>query len=182
MVQTLRTTSVAGLTLWHNVPNLGPRVVENIAALIKGYASRVSLKELPPITLSGPGWDTPWQSLVTVEGCRGNSGPGDEELRMGGMMYHCLDIILPDETPKPIELNRPDPSTIEGVIAHEICHLRWPSLRHGPEFHSRVIALLKGAVFPVRGRWRRSTEQIMQLSRREANCWYDQFLTSKREV
>ena len=181
-MHTLKTTSVAGLALSHYVPRLGPMVAENVSTLIKHYANRAVLKELPPITLSGPGWDAPWQSLVTVDGCRGNSGPSDEELRMGGMMYQCLEIILPDKTPQPIESDRPDPSTIEGVIAHEICHLRWPSLRHGPEFHSRVIALLKGAVFPVRGRWRRSTEQIMQLSRREANCWYDQFLTSKREV
>jgi len=176
MVQTLRTTSVAGLTLWYNVPNLGPRVVESIAAQIKGYAGRVSLKELPPITLSGPGWDTPWQSLVTVEGCRGNSGPSDEELRSGGMMYQCLEIILPEKTSQSIELDRPDPSTIEGVIAHEICHLRWPSLRHGPEFYSRVIGLLRGAVFPLRGGWKRSTKQIMKQARREARNWYAKFI------
>ena len=176
MTQKLRTTSTAGLILWHYVPRLGPMVAERISTLIKHYADRAALKELPPITLSGPGWDSPWQSLVTVQGCSGNSGPSDEELRMGGRMYQCLEITLPAETPHPINLDRPDPSTIEGVIAHEISHLRWPSLRHGPEFHARVIGLLKGAVFPVRGGWKQSTKQIMEQARQEANDWYDKFV------
>jgi len=177
-VQNLRTTPIAGLTLWHNVPHLGPRVGENVAALIKQYAGRAGLKTLPPINLSGPGWDAPWQTLVTVDGCKGLSGPSNEELSAGGEMYWCLLIELPVETLDPIQRNDPHPHTIEGTIAHEITHLRWSSLRHGPEFNARVIALLKGAVFPVRGGWKRITKQIMEEARQEVRNWFANFAKS----
>ena len=124
IVHNLRTTSVAGLTLWHNVSNLGPGVGENVVALIKDYADRAGIEKLPPITLSGPGWDDSWQTLVTVDGCKGNSGPSDEELSFGEEMYTCLLIELPIENPHPIQRNDPHPTTIEGTIAHEITHLR----------------------------------------------------------
>lgn len=177
-MQNLRTTSSAGLTLWHNVPHLGPGVGENVAALIKQYAGRAGLKNLPPITLSGPGWDSPWQNLINVDGCKGNSGPSNYELSAGGEMYWCLEIELPVETLDPIQRNDPHPHTIEGTIAHEITHLRWCSLRHGPEFYSRVIGLLRGAVFPLRGGWKQSTKQIMEQARRESRNWYEKFLPS----
>ncbi len=178
-MHTLKTTSVAGLTLWHDVPQLGTGVAENVVGLIKHYADGAALEEIPPISLSGSRWDAPWQTLVTVDGCIGNSGPSDVELLAGSEMYTCLEIRLPEKTPHPIELERPDPRTIEGVIAHEITHLRWPSLRHGPEFDSRVIGLLRGAVFPLRGGWKRSTKQIMEQARREVRNWYAKFIPGK---
>jgi len=180
IVHNLRTTSVAGLTLWHIVSNLGPGVGENVATLVKQYAGRAGLNDLSlidhSINLSGPGWDAPWQTLVTVDGCKGQSGPSNEELSGGGEMYWCLLIELPVETLDPIQQNDPHPHTIEGTIAHEITHLRWPSLQHGPEFNARVIALLKGADFPVRGGWKRFTKQIMEQARREVRNWYAKFI------
>ena len=63
-------------------------------------------------------------------------------------MYECLSLQLPDISSRS---RRCQTTTLEGTIAHEITHLRWQNLRHGPEFDARVLALLRGAQFPKRG-------------------------------
>ena len=167
----LTTTAAGDLTLWHTVPVLGAGVADNIGSLIKWYAQRAGLRDLPPTTLQGPGWDKPWEELVRVEGCGGNSGPSDEEVASEGVSYSCLVIWLPSSQPD--ALPYPEPRTIEGVIAHEVCHLRWTSLPHfTQEFTARVLALLRGATFPSRGGWSQRTKQIMQETRSEAMAWY----------
>ena len=104
-MHTLKTTSVSGLTLWHDAPQLGTGVAENVASLIRHYADRAALEEIPPITLYGLGWDAAWETLASVEGCAGNSGPSDAKLLTGSEMYTCLVIELPEKTPHPIELD-----------------------------------------------------------------------------
>jgi len=179
MTQTLRKTSVADLILWHDVSSLGPGVADNVATLIRRYMDQAGIGQLPPITLSGSGWDAPWEALATVSGCSGCSGPSDAELMEGGQMYQCLTIRLPEGT---TQANLPHTDTIEGVIAHEIAHLRWPSLKHGVEFYARVIALLKGATFPSKGGWGQSTKQAVKQARLEAQQWLSSVLRIKPEL
>jgi hypothetical protein len=160
----LQKTVIEGLTLYHEVPNLGSGVAENITAMIKHYGSLASRDQLPPVSLLGAAFAEPWDTLIEIEGCSGNSGPSDEELRNGSEWYECLALAVPASTSPRFEFH---PTTLEGVIAHEIAHLRWRQLRHGPEFNARVLGLLRGANFSPRGRWSRSTEKTMAQTRRE---------------
>jgi hypothetical protein len=64
------------------------------------------------------------------------------------------------------------PQNVKGVIAHEMTHLRWQSLGHGPEFDARTLALLRGAKFPARGGWSKATLEIMRTARIEANKFW----------
>jgi hypothetical protein len=86
----MNTTRINGSILYHDVPNLGPGVAENVVATIGRYAVLASLSHLPPITLAGPEFGKPWNEIAAVTGCSGTSGPSDEELRNGGEMYTCL--------------------------------------------------------------------------------------------
>ncbi len=172
----LLVTPYEGLALHHTVPGLGKGVAQQIVALIRLYADRASLHDIPPITLQGTGWDQSWEQMAQIEGCTGNSGRSNPELMEGVPPYRCLEISLPATTAM---LQRwPNPETIEGTIAHEICHLRWPSLDHGPEFFARVLALLRGARFPSRGGWSQTTNQIVAQTREEAASWYRKFTSS----
>ncbi len=167
----LLVTPYEGLALHHTVPGLGNGVAQRIVALIRFHADRASLHDVPPITLGGTGWDQSWEQMAQIEGCTGKSGPSKAELMEGVLPYRSLEISLPASTAM---LQRcPHPTTIEGTIAHEICHLRWPSLEHGPEFFARVLTLLRGARFPSRGGWSKTTSVIMAETRQEARRWYE---------
>jgi len=162
-------TTYEGRALNHVVPRLGNGVAEQIVTFIRLYANRASLRGIPPVTLQGTRWDESWDDLAKIEGCTGNSGPSRAELLEGVLPYRCLQISLHTNTAT--IRGYPHPTTIEGTIAHEICHLRWPSLEHGPEFFARVLALLRGAVFPSHGVWRQVTKQIMAQTRTDAISW-----------
>jgi hypothetical protein len=165
-------TKINDLTIWHDVPSLGVAVGDNILALIQLYANRAVLKEIPPITLSGQDWDKSWNQLSAKEGCTGNSGPSRQEISNGIRPYQCLFITAPTGH----YCKEPHLTNIECTIAHEICHLRWPNLEHGPEFFARVHALLLGAVFSTRGRWVRPTQITMEKARLEMRDWYKKLL------
>ena len=166
-------TQVDGLTFYHDVPALGPWVAKNIAAMILRYADLASLGHLPPITLSGIHFAKAWCEIVGIEGCMGNSGPSEEERKRGGLVYECLFLQLPSVSSPRAECH---PTTLEGVIAHEITHLRWKNLRHGTEFDARVLALLHGAKFPKRGGWNLATRHKVAQGREEADAWLGQII------
>src|SRR4030095_7538228 len=136
-------TEIEGLTVYHEVSRLGPGVADNVIAMIKRNAALVSLAHIPPITLSGGAFAKPWDELIKIEGCLGNSGPSDEELRTGST-YECLFLKVPSSaSPRPSF----HPTKLDVVSAHEMVHLCWPTLRHSPEFDARTVALLRGAKF-----------------------------------
>ena len=166
-------TKLSDIIIYHDAPILGPEVGSHVLAFIQLYAGRASLKEIPPVTLQGPDWDKSWNQLSSKEGCTGNSGPSKQEISNGVPPYQCLVITAPTG----LSRKSPHPSNIESTIAHEICHLRWPNLEHGPEFMARVHALLLGAVFSTRGRWVRPTQMIMEKARLEMRDWYKNLLT-----
>jgi hypothetical protein len=159
-------TKIKSLTLYHEVDCLGSGVAKAVVTIINRYAALASLDNLPPISLSGSAFGRPWDEIKAIEGCSGNSGSGDEEERFG-ISYQCLSLSVPSSPQPRVEAH---PTTLEGVIAHEIVHLRWwkPRLRHGPEFNARVLALLRGAQFPRQGRWTRLTKQTVAHTRKES--------------
>lgn len=160
--------------LYHDVTVLGAGVAENITVTIKRYADLVSLEQLPLITLSGARFAERWDDIKNVSGCRGNAGPSNEELRHG-LDYRCLFLEI-SSSPPPYS-SRVHPTNLEGTIAHEIVHLRWFSLTHGPEFDARVLAILRGASFSNhRGRWNKTTEKIIAQARKETHEWLQQEL------
>jgi hypothetical protein len=163
-------THVHGLTLFHpEVVQLGEGVAENVARLIQLYAQRISLASLPPITLDGPGWDQPFDIVGTLDPCSGDAGSSYAASRKG-INYQSLLFMLPNELVKP----NPDPDhsrKLEGIIAHEIVHLRWWNLQHGAEFTARVLALLKGCNFPAHSGWNKKTRAIMDECRQEHEEW-----------
>jgi len=174
----VKSTVAGGFTLWHDVESVGAGVASNVARLVALYAERAALRDVPPITLSGPGWDAPWETVSGLEGCSGNSGPSDEELRQGVEPYTCLVVALPTADRRPLlggPLEWLCRDTVDGVIAHEVTHLRWPRLRHGPEFYARTLALLRGATWPERGGWKRTTQDLMQQTRTEVEREYRRF-------
>lgn len=134
-IMELQKTDMNGLTLWHDAKVLGRGIAEQVTTLINLHAQRAQLLQIPPVTLCGEGWDAPWEKVHLLDGCTGNSGPS-KDARRAGENYTCLSITAPSgKSPW-----GPHPSTIENVIAHEIAHLRWPTLDHGPEFF-RVFGL-----------------------------------------
>ncbi len=154
---TLQSTVINGLTIYHTVPTLGPDVARQVAAAIRLYQDRAGLPELPPISLMGDKWDLPWTVLATYQSCRGNSGSWDNRER-------CLSVEVEkgNEPPDPGTEVDPCRRTIDRVIAHEIVHLRWPRLRHGLKFFTRLLALLRGATFPTSGSgWSKQTRQMV---------------------
>ena len=175
----LAVTTCEGQALHHVVPRLGNGVAEQIVALVGLYANRASLRDIPPITLQGTRWAQPWEELATVTGVSGNSGSSNEQVRAGVPSYTCFVLSLPDPA-IPLD-GLPHPGSIEGVTAHEICHLRWPKLEHGPEFAARVLALLQGATFPPRGGWSQRTRVILSHTRQEAGGWYRRLLERSRQ-
>jgi hypothetical protein len=166
-------TTINGMTIWHDVPVLGIGVGESVAVLISIYAQRASLQTIPPPSLSGEGWEAPWERLHSMNGCMGNSGPSKEELANGVVPYTCLNITAPSG----FSDLHPHPRTIENTIAHEVAHLRWPTLEHGAEFYARVWALLRGAQFPPKGGWSRHTMEITKQARQEMRLWDDKLFT-----
>src|SRR5262245_54069940 len=168
-------TRTEGLTLYHDVPCLGAGVAKGVVDMTRRYVELTSLDDLPPITLSGKQFANPWSEIVGIEGCSGNAGPSEEALKQGDT-YECLFLMLPDSSSPRTEAH---PTTIEGVTAHEITHLRWHNLRHGPEFNARVIALLHGAKFPKRGGWSAATHQKVREARKEASDWIQNLLKPK---
>jgi hypothetical protein len=91
------------------------------------------------VTLEGGVWSRPWSEIEALEGFGGCIGDPD------GSEYDRF--ILREPTSLRLaakeSLVGPCPMTAEGVIAHEIVHLRWPELNHGDEFWEKTLALLK---------------------------------------
>jgi hypothetical protein len=160
-------TRAKGLILFHpEVHQLGPSVADNVANLIQLYTQRTSLASVPPITLDGPGWGQSFEIVGALEPCHGNAGSSYEASRKGSTFKSLL-IGLPFESAK--RDHDPDHSkTLEGIIAHEITHLRWWNLEHGKEFTARVRALLKGCNFPPHSGWNNKTRAVMAECRQEA--------------
>jgi hypothetical protein len=152
-------TWVNGLCLFHHVERLGLGVPEEIAALILRYASQVSIAadQLPPVTLEGQRWDEPWETIHALTPCRGEAGPSTH--------LTALTLSLPKDTRSPVARDDWHPMTVEGLVAHELVHLRWGRLGHGPEFTARVLALLSGAQFPLRGPWPAKTCTLLSEAR-----------------
>ena len=171
-MKSTKASVLSGFNMHHDVETLGRGVADAVAGLIATYADRVALAQVPPITLQGPGWDAPWEKLREVDGCSGNSGPSDEEIRVGVEWYTCLVVALPQPNRRPPSLEEICPRTVEGVIAHEVTHLRWRTLRHGPEFYARSLGLLRGATFPSRGGWSKSTHDTMNATREQVRGWF----------
>lgn len=165
-----KTIQADGLLVHHDVDALGPGVLETAIEMIRLYAGRAGLDEqdIPPITFSLDGWDAPW-SEVSGWSWDGAAGPGFGTAKS---QYRCLVFIL---------LRCPmtglsTPRTARGVIAREICHLRWWGLRSGREFDARVTALLRGAQFPPRGRaWTPATHRLVGAGREEWDAWVMNF-------
>ena len=100
--------------------------------------------------------------------------PSEEELKHGGEFYECVAIWFQGQSVATYL-----PSTLKATIAHELIHLRWRTLKHGPEFEARTAALLRNASFS-RGRWCNQTRQIMTETRSESAKWIrDRVLTKK---
>jgi hypothetical protein len=161
----MKTTQVGGLLVYHAVDALGPGVAEAATQLIRLYAGRAGLgaQSLPPITLSSDGWDAPWDE-VSDRAWSGNAGPA----WTAKDQYRCLSFTLEARDPR---RSRDTEDTPEKVIAHEIVHLRWWTLRHGREFEARVTALLHGAQFPPRGAWTRAAQRLVAAGREEYDEW-----------
>ena len=163
-------TRVDDLTLYHpDTMRLGAGVGESVARLVKRYAEQASLADIPPVTLRGTAWAQPWETIVPMR-CNGNSGASYAQSRRGNNYRHLLlmfgDQPLPEDPP-PLELRR----EIEPVIAHEITHLRWWYLPHGPEFNARVRALLHGVRFPPHSSWNTETKRRMATMRKDVQEW-----------
>src|SRR5262245_16507579 len=175
MLEKIPHTLADGLTIYHpDVERLGPNVGETVIELIRVYARRASLTDIPPVTLSGKAWGAPWESIAASR-CGGDAGASYEESRRG-IDYRCLALMLfdqpPPRDPRPPEHQR----DIEGTIAHEVTHLRWWNLQHGPEFSARVRAPLKGATFPPHTSWKAETRQVMATTRQEMREWLETLL------
>jgi hypothetical protein len=169
-VMTLTRVERDGLDLYYDVPALGDGVAEHVVSLIRLFADRAGLSDLPPITLQGEGWERPWAACAAHKGVGGQAGSSREEERHGDH-YTCF--ILWFTAPSPYD---PDddqgPATLVRTVAHEVTHLRWWGLRHGPEFSARVRALLAGAQFPARGGWSRKTIAIVAAERENVRAWF----------
>ena len=109
-------------------------------------------------------------------------GPSDEEIRVGVEWYTCLVVALPQPNRRPPSLEEICPRTVEGVIAHEVTHLRWRTLRHGPEFYARSLGLLRGATFPSRGGWSKSTHDTMNATREKVRGWFTRLEHSQEGI
>jgi hypothetical protein len=160
-----------GLALYYQVPALGSGVADGLVELLRCYATRAGLQDLPPITLGGPGWDQSWDACLAHVGFSGSAGSSYEESRRGinnRALY--LNFTANDSCLDTAE----GPRTLERTIAHEITHLRWWSLRHGFEFSARVRALMAGAKFSRTGGWARRTQEIVNLERSAVRAWFDQ--------
>ena len=169
-------TPIDGVILYHpDTPRLGPGVGDAVVRLIRLYAQRASLQEIPPVTLEGKAWAEPWETIAPMR-CGGNAGASHEEARRG-IDYRNLALSLWDRPPVD-PLGRPPEhqQDIEGTIAHEVTHLRWWHLRHGEEFSARVRALLKGATFPPHTSWSVETRRIMATTRQEMREWLETIL------
>jgi hypothetical protein len=176
---TLPQTVVDGLTVFHpETTQLGPGVGEAVVQLIRQYAERASLCDLPPITLSGAAWGQPWE-MVAPMWCAGEAGPSDDEVRTGAD-YRCLALHLIERCPPKSSPPPAHPEDVEGTLAHEIVHLRWWRLRHGEEFSARVRALLRGATFPPHSGWSAATRRVMATTRREMQEWLEGLLGGGR--
>ena len=177
----LNKTVFGGLELHHEVERLGDGVAESVTNLVRLYAERASVSDVPQITLNGHAWQKPWTQIrdfIPVSGISGSTF--EEEAR--GDTYTCLMLCIPDHVPPgwasaPVH---PHPQDVEGVIAHEMTHLRWWNLRHGPEFDARTLALLRGAKFPASGEWSKVTLESMQQARMEAKKFWNDVIFRRR--
>lgn len=171
----MKRTQIDGLVLLHAVP-LGEGVASNIARLVRRYAELAGLTDIPSITLDGELWAEPWDTVALCPTVHGNSGPSAEEARLG-RDYRCF--FLSPTPQHPADDDPKHPEGIEGTIAHEITHLRWWNLQHGPEFYARVRGLLRGATFPPAGGWPRATHDVMRETRAETAAWLARLLARR---
>ncbi len=160
----LNKTVWEGLVLYHDVERLGEGVAEDVANLIRLYADRAGVRDLPPITLNGRTWQKPWAEVSGFIPVTGNAGSSREE-EAHGDVYKCLELCIADSVSPQWTPAHAYPENVEGVIAHEMTHLRWWKLRHGAEFDARTLALLHGAKFPAIGGWPKATHEIMRTAR-----------------
>ena len=169
----LSKTVCEGLELRHEVARLGEGVAENVANLIHLYAHHASVGDVPPITLHGLAWQKPWAKIGAFVPMSGNAGSSFEEVARGAVCK-CLALEIPDRVSPGWTPSHAHPQNVEGVIAHQMTHLRWPRLRHGSEFDARTLALLRGAKFLARGRWSQATQEIVRKARIETvSFWRD---------
>ena len=168
----------AGFDLHHEAERLGDGVAENVANLIRLYAERASMRDVPPVSLTGAAWRKPWTEIRAFIPVRGNSGSTFEEEARGDD-YRCLALDIPNRVSPRWFPGHSYPQNAEGTIAHEMVHLRWWRLRHGPEFDARTLALLRGAKFPACGGWSQATHEIMRMARLETAKFWDELLRVK---
>jgi hypothetical protein len=161
----LNKTVCGDLELHHEVEWLGEGVAENVANLIHVYAERASLRDVP-VMLNGSAWQKPWAEISSFIPVFGNAGSSFEEEARGDV-YTCLELMIPDKVSPRWIPDHLHPQNVESTIAHEITHLRWWRLRHGPEFDARTLGLLRGAKFPAGGGWSQATHEIMRTARIE---------------
>src|SRR5262245_33313767 len=148
---------IDGISVWFDGPAC-ETTARNVAGIVKRYAERAGVIEIPLVTLSGGSlsggswWSRPWDEIAQWQAFYGEAGPS-RKAEQHGVYYRCLDL-MPNESPHPSLLDpkrlKDHPKDIVGVIVYEIAHLRWWNLPHGLEFSARVRALLRGAQFPSR--------------------------------
>lgn len=144
--------------MYHFVP-LGADVARNIGHLIRTYAERVGLQDIPPVILGGQFlWSEPWEAVIRWPQFRGDVGHSND------------DSLYLEPNPDPDDVERAHPENLEGTIAHEMAHVRW-DLDHGAEFWARVRALMCGAIFPRDRGWPRETDEILRRARAEVVAW-----------
>lgn len=130
-----------GVELFHTVL-LGEGMAEHLVGLLKKYAHRARVV-LPLVTLEGNVWSRSWSEIESLEGFGGRVGEPDSP-------EHDRFIL---REPTALRLAAKEsivglcPMTLEGIIAHEIVHIRWPELDHGDIFWERTLGLLRGDVF-----------------------------------
>jgi hypothetical protein len=158
----LAKTVFDGYELHHQVQQLGEGVAGNVVNLIRLYAQRAGVRDVPPVFLHGSAWSNGWAEVSVREPVY-----GDADSSARGKIYQRLSLEIPDQVPPGWTPWHPVPHNIESAIAHELTHLRWSRLRNGPELDARTLALLRGAQFPAGGGWSKATHEALRKARTE---------------
>jgi len=51
-----------------------------------------------------------------------------------------------------VDLDQRNPPNTTETLVHELTHLRWQHLKHGPKFEDRIKEIMKGVTYPKRER------------------------------
>ena len=154
-----------GFEVHHEVEQLGEGVAKNVVNLVRLYAQRAGVRDVPPVSLDGSAWSNGWAEISAREPVHGDADSSFKQ-KARGKIYQRLSLKIPDQLPPEWTPQHPFPHNIQGAIARKLTRLRWSKVRNGPELDARTLALLRGAQFPAGG-WSKSTHEAVRKARTE---------------